>query len=333
MATIREVSHLANVSMATVSRVLNGNVPVADKTRARVLAAVEALDYHPNTFARGLATNRSGGAGVIVNDLGSPFFGAMLRGVEDVLDAQGMHLMVSSGHEDAKTEREALEFLFRCRADALIVHVEALSDAELAAFASHETPLVVVGRYVPELADQSVYHDNEAGGRLVTEYLLEQGHTRIAHVAGPSAIHDSRARLAGYRRALENAGLRYDENLVVEANFEEEGGRLAAKRLLERDLGFSALFASNDQMAVGALSAFREEGLELPKDISLVGYDDVYLARYLYPALTTVRQPIVEMGRAAAQLAICKLHGKSGKGVRRKFDPTLVIRNSVAPRF
>lgn len=332
MATIKEVSHLADVSAATVSRVLNGNVAVAAETRARVLAAVEKLDYHPNTFARGLVTNRSGGVGVVVNDIASPFFGTMLKGIERVIEAQGMHLMISSGHADAAAERDALDFLLRCRADVLIVHTEALSDAELVAFASRGTPLVLVGRYVAELASRSVYLDNEAGGRLMSEYLIAQGHTRIAHIAGPSALHDARARLAGYRQALENAGLDYDAGLVAEANFEEESGRRAAQQLLARRRDFSALFAANDQMAAGALSALREAGVDVPNEISLAGYDDVLLARYLYPSLSTVCQPMEAMGRVAAQLALAELRGESGEGVRRTFEPTLVIRNSVVPR-
>lgn len=329
MATIKEVSRLAKVSMATVSRVLNGTVPVAEPTRVRVLEAVEQLGYQPNVFARGLATNRSNGIGVVVNDVASPYFGPMLGGIESVVEAYGMHLMVLSGHAKASAEQEALQFLLQRRADALIVHVECVSDYELIKLASESLPLVIVGRYVNELANQCVYLNNEAGGYLLTRYLIENGHRRIAHVAGPQAIYDSRARLQGYRRALEGAGIPFDEALIVEADFQEEGGRLATHRLLDRRLNFSALFAGNDQMAAGALTAFREAKLDVPNDVSLVGYDDVLLARYLYPALTTVRQPMAEMGQAAAQLVLAALNGADSKEVRRKFEPTLVVRDSV----
>jgi LacI family transcriptional regulator len=329
MATIKEVSRLANVSMATVSRVLNGTVPVTEPTRVRVMEAVERLGYQPNMFARGLATNRSNGIGVVVNDIASPYFGPMLGGIERVAETYGLHLMVLSGHADAGSEREALQFLLQRRADALIVHVEGISDYDLIKLSSPSLPLVIVGRYINELADRCVYLNNEAGGYLLTRYLLENGHRRVAHVAGPQALYDSRARLQGYRRALEEAGIRYDEALVVEADFQEEGGCLATHRLLDRQLDFTALFAGNDQMAAGALTAFREAGLEVPNDISLVGYDDVLLARYLYPALTTIRQPMAEMGQAAARLVLAALKGTDSKEVKRKFEPTLVVRDSV----
>lgn len=327
MPTIREVSRRAKVSPSTVSRVLNGTVPVAEATKKRVLAAVEALNYRPNTFARGLATNRSGGVGVAINELTSPFYGAIVRGIEAEVEAAGMHLLVSSGHAEAERERQAVAFLRERRADALIVQVEATDDATLLEWARAETPLVVIGRLVPELA--CVYLDNEKGGFLATRHLLEQGHRRIAHITGPLSMQDSRARLHGYRRALEGAGLAYDERFVVESNFQEEGGQQATKRLLARELGISAIFVGNDQMAAGALQVLREAGIAVPQAISLVGYDDVLFSRYLYPSLSTVRQPLVEMGGAAAQLALGALEHKE-VGVRRKFEPELVIRQSVA---
>jgi len=347
VATIQEVSQRAKVSMATVSRVLNGNVPVSAATRARVLEAIAELNYHPNTFARGLVTNRLGGVGAVINDLASPFFGPMLSGIESVMEARGMHLMVSSGHARADSERDALEFLLHCHADALIVYIEALSNADMVAFAAKGTPVVLIGRQVPELEGQTVYLDNVAGGRLVTEHLLEHGHTRIAHITGSRAIYDSQARLEGYQQALAAASVPLDSTLVIEGDFQEQGGYDATKQLLAKT-DFTALFASNDQMAAGALNALREVGLTVPDDVSLVGYDDVLLARYLYPPLTTVRQPITEMGRAAAQLALqlldSALTGDALTGdaltgnhasieeVTRRFEPTLIERQSVARR-
>ncbi len=330
MATIKEVSRYANVSMATVSRVLNGTAPVANQTKQRVLSAVEKLNYQPNAFARGLVTNLSGGVGVVVNDLASPYFGPMLRGVEEVVEAAGMHLLVSSGHAKAEPEACAVSFLSQQRSDALILHVEGMSDDDLIDLSKRDVPIVLIGRYVAELAAQSIYLDNEYGGYLATRYLLEHGHTRIGHVAGPPALQDSRDRLAGYRRALEEAGLPLNSDHVIEANFKEEAGQRATKRLLARRSDLTALFIANDQMAAGALAALREAGLEVPRDMSLVGFDDVLLARYLYPPLTTVAQPIAQMGRAAAQLALARLRGEAGEGVTHKFDPNLVVRSSVA---
>lgn len=330
MATIKEVSRLANVSIATVSRVLNGNVPVSTAKRERVMAAVEQLGYQPNTFARGLVTNRSGGIGVVVNELSSPYYTGILQGIEEIVEARGMHLVVSSGHAKELLEREATEFLKQRRSDALILHLEATSDADLLEWARQDdVPIIVVGRHIEELADRCVHLDNLAGGYLATKYLIGRGHRRIAHISGWMAIKDARDRLEGYRRALQEAAIPFDDALVVEGDFVEEGGQRAMQRLLDRTRDFSAVFAANDQTAAGALHTLRAHGLRVPEDISLVGYDDVLLARYLYPALTTVRQPLVEMGRAAARLALLALGANETKEVRKRFKPQLVERESV----
>ena len=329
MPTIREVSRLAKVSMATVSRVLNDTVPVTEETKQRVLNAVKELDYRPNAFARGLVTNRSGGIGVVVNEISSPFYSGIVQGIEEVVEAQGMHLVVSSGHAKEALEREAVEFLKQRRSDALILQLEAASDYDLLHWAAQEIPLVIVGRHVAELAAHCVYLDNFTGGYLATKHLLEHGHRRIAHISGWMALKDARDRLEGYKHALQEAGIAFDEALVVEGGFIEEGGQRGMKRLLERKLAFTALFAANDQTAAGALHVAREANLRVPEDISLIGYDDVLFARYLYPALTTIRQPLADMGRAAAQLALAALNTDKAKEVTRKFDPELIERASV----
>lgn len=331
MPTIREVSRRAKVSASTVSRVLNGTVPVAEETRRRVLQAIEELDYRPNAFARSLATNRSGGIGVSVNDLGSPFYGAMIKGVEAEVEEAGMHLLVASGHVDAAREREALEFLADRRCDALVVHLESMSDAEVLSFMDRGVPLILMGRYLADAEDRCVWLDNERGGELATEHLLATGHERIAHLAGPLYYPDARSRLHGYRRALERAGGVYDERYVVEADFHEQGGYDATLRLLARGVAFDAIVSANDQMAAGSLQALRENGFSVPDDVSVIGFDDVLFARYLTPTLTTVRQPLEEMGRAAARIALAVLDGKETE-VRRRFDPTLVVRESVRTR-
>jgi LacI family transcriptional regulator len=330
VTTIREVSRRAKVSMATVSRVLNNTVPVAEETRLRVLEAVEALGYKPNAFARGLVTNRSGAIGVVINEISSPFYSGIVRGIEEVVEARGLHLFVSSGHAKPELEERAVASLKERRADALILYLEALPDETIIAWAEQGTPVVVVGRFIPKLEGRCVYLDNVAGGYLATKHLLEQGHRHIAHLAGWLAIKDARERLEGYQRALKDAGLPFDERLVVEGNFTEEGGQRGAQELLSRAQPFTALVAGNDQMAAGALHTFRACGLRVPQDVSLIGYDDVLFARYLFPALTTIRQPLAEMGRAAAELALAALGADDPKEVITKFEPALVTRESVA---
>ena len=328
MPTIKEVSRRANVSASTVSRVLNGTVPVAEETRRRVLEAVRELDYRPNAFARSLATNRSGGIGVSVNDLSSPFYGAIVRGIEQEAEAAGMHLLVSSGHADEEKERRALEFLLERRPDVLIVHLEAMPDLELIELMEADVPIVLVGRYLADAEERCVWLDNETGGQLATHHLIDHGHTRIAHITGPLWFPDSRARLLGHRRALDRAGIAFDERLQVEGDFLEEGGYRAAKRLLDRRVDFTAIASANDQMASGAMQALREACIRIPDDISVIGYDDVLFARYLTPTLSTVRQPLEEMGRAATRIALALLEGAEEE-VMHKFEPTLVARESV----
>lgn len=327
-ATIRDVSRLARVSMSTVSRVLNGNVPVAADTRERVLKAVEQLNYRPNAFARSLATNRSGGVGVIVNEMTSPYYGVMVRGVEQVLEPECMHMLVASGKADLEAERRSLDFLRSRRVDALVLHVEAMGDEEVLDLMQEDLPLVLVARHLAEAGSRSLSIDNEYGSRLATNHLIEHGHRRIGHLTGPLSFPDSRARLQGYRQALTEAGIEFDEALTIESDWLEEGGYHAARRLLNRCPDITAIFAGNDQMAAGVLQALRESGRGIPDDISVVGFDDVLFARYLYPSLTTVRQPLLEMGAAAARLVLAALNGEELE-VKTKFEPELVVRQSV----
>ena len=329
MPTIKEVSRHAKVSPSTVSRVLNGNVPVTEDTKQRVLAAVKELNYQPNVFARGLVTNRSGGVGVVVNEISSLYYAGLVGGIEKVVERSGGHLLVSSGHTYRSTELEALEFLRVQRSDALIFQGDASSDADILAwYEKAQVPTVIFGRFIAELADYCVCLDNESGGFMATQHLIENGHRRIAFISGPPSIKDSWERQHGYRRALEHAGIGYSDMLVAEGDFLEEGGHRAAQRLLSRELDFTALFVANDQMAAGAFQALREAKLDIPHDMSVVGYDDVLFARYLYPALTTVRQPFDEMGQAAATIALATLRGEETE-VKRKFEPELIARDSV----
>lgn len=329
MATIREVARLAKVSVATVSRVMNG-VAVTPANRAAVLAAIEQLDYRPNAFARSLATNRSGAIGVVVNEVTGLFYGGIVQGIESVVEQHGMHLMVSSGHRVADRERQVVESLTQSRVDALILLISATSDYDLIELASRDRPVVIIGRHIEELSHNCVFVDNVHGGYIATRYLIEQGHTRIAHMTGNLSMKDGRDRLEGYKTALREAGIGFDESLIVEGEFVEAGGYRGMQRLLRRGSEFTAAFAANDQSAAGALLALKEAGLKVPDDVSVVGYDDVLLARYVSPALTTVGQPFVEMGKSAARLALTAIGIPYPARIVSRFEPRLVVRESVA---
>lgn len=332
MATIREVSKHAQVSVATVSRVVNGNKWVAEATRQRVLEAMAELGYQPNSFARSLATNKSETIGMVVGDLAGPFFGEMMQFAEQAVRDAGKHLIITSGHNTLSEERDAIQFLLKRRCDALILHLDLIPDEEIIELAKAEsTPMILVNRLVPALAEQCIYLDNEAGGFLATQHLIDQGHRLIACITGPLYKADARERLAGYRRALDTAGIPFNEQLVIEGDFMEPGGEVAMAELLDRQLSFSAVVVGNDLMAIGAYNGLKHRGLRIPEDVSLVGYDDVLMAGYLEPPLTTVRVPVAEFGSEAGRLAL-----KLGEGIDReilnRFMPTLIERGSTQAR-
>lgn len=329
MATIREVSKYANVSVATVSRVVNGNKWVSDATREKVMQAMKELGYQPNSFAKALATNRSDTFGMVVSDLGGPFFGDMMRAAEDEVRKRGKHLIITSGHDSLDSECDAIEFLMQRRVDALLLHVDSLTDEALIKLVDDtEIPIILINRRVPELAEQCISLDNDMGGYLATQHLIELGHQQIACITGPLFKADARARLAGYRRAIEQAGLRYDERLVIESDYQESGGQTSVERLRRRNVPFSALVAQNDHMAIGAMNTLKSQGLSIPNDVSIVGYDNMVMSPYTEPALTTVNIPVAEFGKQAANLAFAKLDNKEAD-ITQQFQPELIVRAST----
>lgn len=329
MVTIKEVSELAGVSQATVSRVINGSKRVTESTRIRVNAAMETLGYRPNTFAQALASNRSCSIGMVVGNLGGFFYGPLMHSVEQSLRTNGHHLIVTSGDDDHDEEMNAINFLLSRRVDALILHVSAVSDDELINMAHSGIKLVLLNRYVPELADSCIQVGNEYGGYLATRHLLELGHRSIACITGQISKMDSRERLQGYRDALSEYGVPFDSGLVAEGSFSEDGGINAARRLMQRNKEFTGVVCGNDNIALGVYDVLAEQNKTVGKDISVVGYDDVLVARYLRPKLTTVRFPITEMGEEAVKLVLQKTSGVAGK-VKLELKPELVVRDSTA---
>lgn len=331
MATIKEVSLLAGVSVATVSRVANGNRWVAVETQQRVKEAMKELGYQPNTSARALATNRTETIGMIVGDLSGPFYGDLMHRVEKTVRSQGKHLILTSSHGNLEDERDAIEFLLRRQVDALILQVDSLSDADLIAITERiRTPIVLVNRYVPELAQHCVYINNETGGRLITEYFIQQGHREIACITGPLYKPDSRDRLQGFRQALDQAKLSFHQDWVVESDFTESGGSSAMERLLKRSSNCTAVFCENDLMAYGAIRYAKSQGIQVPQQLSVAGYDDIVMSAYIDPSLTTIHVPIGDMGEQAGKLA-CAMADKKILKINQHFNPHLIERDSVQP--
>ncbi|MDI4636368.1 MULTISPECIES: LacI family DNA-binding transcriptional regulator [Halomonadaceae] len=329
MSTIKEVASLAGVSPATVSRVMNGEVPVAEKTRQRVEDAMQRLGYRPNSFARSLASNRSDCIGLVISHLAGPFMGTMMVNLEERLRLNQKSLLVSSGHNELSREMESIDFLMSRRCDGLLVQSDRLSDDALIALAT-EIPLVVINRLVPALASQCSYVDNQRGSYLATRHLIQQGHCHIACITGPLWKQDAAQRLAGFRQAMAEAGLQVPEAAVIEGSWQESSGRIAVDTLRQRNLHFTALAVGNDDMAIGAMMRLQALGLNVPRDVSLVGFDDEVYAHYVTPGLTSVHVPVDRMAQAASGRLLSLAYDEPWEG-ERCFATHLVERGTVAP--
>ncbi len=320
------VAEAAGVSPSTVSRILNGTAVVADEKRQAVDAAIARLGFVPNPVARGLAGGRTLSIGVVTQAIDSPFYGVALRGIEDELDKAGYSPLFVSGHWNAVEEARCIEMLRARRVDGIVVLGGRLSDAALRACAK-ALPTVVTGRMMKAPNLFALNFDNFSGARLATEHLLALGHRRIAFIAGDPGHPDAMERERGYREALESAGIAYSSALVAPGLFHEDGGLAAAEQLLEARQRFTALFAANDQMAVGACLALHRRALRVPDDVSVVGFDDLLVSRHALPPLTTVHQPAYELGQIASQAILQMLRGE--KPTSTMPAPRLVVREST----
>lgn len=331
MATIYEVSKLAGVSLATVSRVLNNNTPVREATRLKVMEAVDKLGYHPNSVAQSLASKRSNSIGIVVSELNGPFFGTLLSDIETAFRRAGKHVIIAGGHSDEKLEKESIEFLQSRNCDALILHVEAVSDDFLSELAAKEVAFVLLNRFVDGLSERCVTLNNQHGGYLATNYLLSRGHKRIGYISGPMWKHDAEQRYLGHLRALTQHNINAKDMLFYEGDYHEVGGAKGLHALLQADSTLSAVVCANDEMAAGAMTSAREVGLSLPRDLSIVGFDNVNFSHYMFPKLTTVDYPIGNMGIMAARWVLKNVYQQKINDIQTVFEPLIIERDSVAP--
>jgi LacI family transcriptional regulator len=330
MATIYEVSKLAGVSLATVSRVINNNAKVSPKTAEKVQQAMKTLGYRPNAIAQSLASNRTNSIGILIPELHGPFFGQMMAGIEAKLRAAGKHVIITTGHSEEEKEKDGLNFLIDRQCDAVIAHVEAVSDDYLISLSQGNTPIYLVGRYIEQLKSHCVCLDNELGGYLATKTLIKKGHRNIAYIAGIAFKPDSIARLNGHKRALAEHNIPYDPTYVYEGDYKETGGINGLKHFIKQGLSFTALACANDEMASGAMKYAREHGYQLPEQLSIIGFDNVIFANYLYPTLTTINNRVDEMGEAAANMVLRDIYKRRISEPKHMFTPTVIERHSVA---
>jgi DNA-binding LacI/PurR family transcriptional regulator len=329
-ATIYEVARAAGVSTATVSRALNGSAQVAERTRHRITEAIAALGYQPNHVARSLVLKATHTIAVLLPDITNPFFPALVKGVQLAADEEGYAVLLAHTGGDPAKEESYFQVLRGQQVDGVLLVGLVSAPESLKGLVGRGLPVVTLDRPVDLPGSATVRVDHKAGGQLATEYLLELGHRRIAHISGPKGLGVTQERLDGYGRALSDHGVSFDEGLIAEGDFSEDGGYRGIQELLRVRVRFTALFAANDLSAIGAMTALREYGLNVPGDVSVVGFDDIHVASYTSPKLTTIRQPIYDMGRAAAKLLIDAREKKvSLKDKTMIFTGELVVREST----
>lgn len=329
MVTIRDVALSAGVSVTTVSHVINRTRFVAPETEARVRLAMEALNYRPNTLARSLRLGETKTIGLILPDSSNPFFAESARLLEEAAFQQSYSLILCNSNGDPEKERRYTEVLFNKQVDGIIFMASGDDAPSVQELVARKLPVVVVDRMPENLDVDAVVTDNFQSGYLATRYLLDQGHRRIGLIRGPSHLTPSAQRVAGYLRALEEAGIPAEAQLQVAGDFHPESGYRAAAILLQLPNRPTALFACNDLMAIGALRAIREAGLSIPEDLSLIGHDNIELASYIQPGLTTVAQPISHLAETSIRLLLERIRQPEEKHQRIILPNHLIIRQST----
>ncbi len=342
MATIRDVARESSVSIATVSRVFNNSPLVSDGTRERVRVAAERLGYWPNGIARSLITNRTHAIGVLLPDLHGEFFSELIHGIDQAARERGLHLLVARATSTAAELTAALRSM-RGRVDALIIMAPDREASAVLREHANQVPMVLLNCDVSVPGADCVSVDNHAGARAIVRHLLAAGHRRIAIITGPLHNGDAGQRLEGYRDAMREAGLsaeglsgegRAGEGLEFAGDFTEPSGYVAARRVLDHVPRPTAVFVANDHMAIGVLGALQDAGVDVPKDVAVVGFDDIPMARYLTPPLTTVHVDIFRMGQRAMGLLLERVVECGPLEPRKELlHTTLVVRGSCGAQM
>ncbi len=331
MVTIHDVAVRAGVSTTTVSHVINGTRRVSTDLSTRVERAMDELGYQPNALARSLRRKETQTLGLIVPDNSNPFFAEIARGIEDTAYNLGYAVVLCNTDNDTARESLYLNLLLKRQADGIVLVTAGAWNPGLESAVQRNLPLVVVDRELPSAALDCVVTDHVAGGEMATQHLIDLGHRRIGCISGPMQLASSVGRVEGYRTALRAAGLRVDPALIARGDFLETSGVECARALLRQSPPPTAIFACNDLMAIGAISAAYELGLSIPQELSVVGYDDIRLAAHLSPPLTTVAQPKYDLGTIAATLLIERMADRSLPPRRVLLRTELTRRGSTGP--
>ncbi|MGD8171249.1 LacI family DNA-binding transcriptional regulator [Vibrio sp. TRT 21S02] len=324
--SIYDVAKLAGVSPSTVSRFLNRTTFISEEKTVAIEEAIKALDYKPNYHMNQGTNTRSMTIGVLVQNPESPHTSRILNDMEKVLNEQGYALVIATGHWKNKLESHALEYLKKSNVDGVIIVTGSLTEKQILDYAM-KIPVVAVGYDVIAEQVRCINVDNVLGGYMATLHLLQQGHLNITHIKGLLNQPDAVARFVGYKKALQEAGIKVQPQLIKQGDFSSECGYELTKNLIDSKKHFSAIFAANDQTAYGAIKALHDHGYRVPEDISVIGFDDLPVSCYFTPALTTMRQPVEEVGRVCAESILNLL---SGAQHNAKLPPIeLIVRQST----
>jgi len=329
MSTIKDVAKEAGVSIATVSRVVNKSPRVSKSAIETVTIAMKKLGYRPNEAARALVSQKANTNGVLVGDVSDPFFGLLIKTVDKIAYKNGKHTLIGNGYHHPQQERDAIELLIKNRCDSLIVHSKGLKDEELIHYAKEIKGMVLINRHIEEIADRCISLDNYKGAYLATEHLIQNGHKNIACIASNHIIEDAEARKSGYLAALADNDIELPDNYIISGSPDAEGGMEAMTCLLKEAIEITGIITYNDYMAAGALSVAQEHGIQVPDKLSIVGFDDGLIARYLYPRLTTINYPIELMAEQAAILALKLANNEFIKPEQLNFSPKIILRDSA----
>lgn len=331
-ATLKDIADQLGLSVNTVSRALNDKPDVSHVTRTRVLDLARQLGYVPNSLARSLVNGRSNSVGAVIADVANPFYGKIIRGVEETMREAGYSVVLANTNEQDDLEQEAIRTLRSKRVDGLLVSPVQGSYEHLAQLHRDGIPLVLMNRHIDEIQADYVINNNQFGAYQAVKHLVDFGHTHIAHITGPLQVSSVRERIAGYQQALDETGLSTDHRSITHTRLDMDGGYGAALQLIRSGTRPTAIFTYSDLMAVGVLKALRELGLRVPRDVSLVGYDDIEFAVFLEAPLTTVRQSMYEIGVRSAQIMLEILHNPTHTVGQHRvvLDPQLIVRGSTA---
>ncbi len=326
--TIHDVARRAKVSKSLVSMVTRGEDGVSEEKREAILKAIAELDYRPNVMARSLVQRRTRILGVMISDLRNPFFGAVVSGIQARAAELGYRVLFNTGDRRPELEEQAIESLIELPVDGLVLASPRVGDAFIAS-ASRAVPVVVLNRQTSDDDSDSVTNDNTTGARLAVEHCVSFGHRDIAMITGGDSVA-ARVRLDGYLSAMREFDLS-EHVMVAEGAHTEEGGYRGAQELLKRRPLPTAIFASNDLCAIGAMNALEEAGLTIPHDISLVGYDNTSIAALRHIALTSIDQPGSVMGRSAVDRLSERINGERINPSHEVIEPSLVVRSTTGP--